>query len=231
MIIPDLKKFKPTTPLETYMGFSGTIEASLVDLDRATDLLNHDEFVEGGRVPDVLRRKKKPLPDKLQWPIVATLCSTRLRPMTVLWLALKPNALPDIVLRAWVRETAEYLIERAFTQSVKAWNVAGVLDQLSKSIQLVTLERLERGRDVAKQLYAGAQNEHQRMVALALFNLLQEDPREAMVAGAGFAIDGRKALRVRDEGAVVIALATKLRRLCEKALEKHPQKDLLKQQI
>lgn len=231
MIIPDLNRIKPGTPFETYLGFKATADAALVDLDRATDLLNHDEFVNGMRLPDVLRRKRKPLPDKLQWPIVTTLRSSNLRPMTTLWLALKPNAIPEPVLRAWVRDTAEYLAERALTQSVTAWEIVDILKQLSKAVRLAVLDKLPHARDLAKQIYAVAQNEHQRSVALALFSLLNENFRDGMINAVGFAVDGRKALRVRDDGAVVTAIATRLRKLCEKALEKHPQKDLLKQQI
>lgn len=231
MIVRDLERIKPGTPFDAYLGFKATADAALVDLDKVTDLLNHDEFADGKRIPDILRRKRKPVPDKLQWPIVTALRSSNLRPMTTLWLALKPNALPEPILRGWVRDTGEYLAERALTQSMKAWEIVDVLKQLSKSARLAVLDKLPHARDIAKQIYAGAQNEHQRSVALALFSLLNENFRDGMINAVGFAVDGRKALRVRDDGAVVVALATRLRKLCEKALDKHPQKDLLKQQI
>jgi len=231
MIVPNLRKFKPATPMGTYLCFKSTTDAALLDIDKSTDLLSHDEYADGARVPDVLRRKKKPLPDKLQWPIVATLQTSRLQPITVLWLALRINALPVPILRAWVKEVAEYLVERALTESGRAWDMVDILKQLSETVDLATLAQLARGREIAKLLYVGSRNERQRCIVLALFSLMDEDIRMALINAIGFAVDGCAALRVRDEGTVITALSTRLRRLCAKALEKHPQKELLKREI
>lgn len=223
-------KRKNEKSLRVLFGTTFTRKAALQELDMKTTLLLQQDLIKQP-IPEILRRTRKPLPTALQWHIVATVSHAPLSPVTTLWLTLKPNAVPDIVLRGYARDVAIYVTERVFPTSSVAWRIIKCLDFNAGTVQLSALAALGDAREAARGTQASAGNENIRLAANALERAASEDPLEAAIGVSEVAVEAYRALQAPDEGFVVAALATKMSRLCTKALEQHPQKDILKARL
>jgi len=223
-------KKKHKNRLAALFGEEFTYQVALRELDMKTKLLLHQD-ANGLPFAKMLLRTQKPLPTELQWYTVATISHIPLSPVTLLWLALKPNAVPFLVLRSYARDIAIYITERAFPVSATAWRIVRCLDFNAGVVQLRALEELDAARGWARSMQAGASNENIRLAAVALEEAANDDALKAAIGVSEAAVLATRALRVPDDGSVVTALARKMSRLCTKALEQHPQKDVLKAQI
>lgn len=214
------------TPFELVLNDNKTQRAALVDLDGATRLLIFDE-----EMTRILRRKKKDIPLQYQWPIVTALSKPGTKPITKLWLGLKPNALPEPILRGFVRDGASYIVGHAWPQSDRAWRVVSVLEQCARVHQLSTLAKLEEARELCAALEASAHTDSHKAAAQALFASVMDDAREAALLMCAKAIEAKTALHAPNEGAIVLVLSKKLTSLCERALRQHPQQNILRRTI
>jgi len=215
------------THFEMTLADTKTARAALVDVDFNTHLLLYD-----GKITSVLQRKKMAVPLEYQWPIITALSKTSLAPITRLWAGLKSEALPNVILRSFQREGARYIVRNAFSASEKAWRVVSILDMFSCGPrQLSTFAKLEEARDLCLGLKAGCQSENEMHAVAALQGATLDETEVGVRLMCGKSIDARAALHVPNEGAVLVDLSTRLRRLYERALEQHPQAQTLKAKI
>lgn len=205
-----------------------TEEAALDELDLRTGLLDYVLPGYNVDVMEVLRRVQKPIPTDFQWPIVASLRHAKMQPMVVFWLALKPNALPEPIMRGWVYETFAYVVKRSHKQSARTWRIVSVLEELATAVTLRTIDRLSVGRQTARELYNEAHDANTQLLAAAMYYACQKDPVQAMSQSVVFLLDAYPALDCLQDFEVAETLARIVQRLCTQALQKHPQKDLLK---
>jgi hypothetical protein len=214
------------TKFSSTLGNKAASQAALVDLDKCTHLFAcHNALVSN------LLRKTMGIEEQYQWPIVTALASPVLKPITRLWAGLKRGALPEPIILAFLRDGASYVVERAFNKSDRAWRVVTVLEQRARVNRLSTIAKLREAEEVGHGLYTSCHTVSQQKAVEALCSALAEDPLEGARQMCSKAVRARAALRAPDEGSIVIALSKKLSRLCDKALQQHPQADILRKKI